>query len=173
MSRTLRYQSENFSVYSDVFRSDSTGATEEIEYIDQPQVVIAVPTLATGEVLLVEQWRPLLNRTILECPGGKIEDGEGVEEAIRREMSEEVGMVPAQVRRLGDFFSSVGSSTERIHCVVASEMRRTDRSAADARRMSLRRFTEEQLREMVRNGILADGKTYIALTFYFASGSGR
>lgn len=172
MTRARRYQSKNFTVYSDVFRSDATGATEEIEYIDQPQVVIAVPVLSTGEILLVEQWRPLLNQTILECPGGKMEEGESVEDTIRREMSEEVGMVPAHIRRMGEFYPSVGSSTERIHCVVATGMRSTDRSAADAYRMTLRRFTVAALTERVREGILVDGKTHIALSYYLTTGFG-
>src|SRR5690606_22976074 len=151
-----------------VFRSDTTGARQEIEYIEQPPVVIAVPLLHTGQILLVEQWRPLLNRAILECPGGKLEPGESVEDAIRREMAEEVGLFPDRIERLGDFYTSVGSSTERIHCVIASQMRDTDRSAADTRRMSLRCFEPAALRALLRRGILPDGKTNIALNHFFA-----
>lgn len=169
MSKTLRYRSKNFAIYSDVFRSDVTGAIEEIEFVDQPQVVIAVPVLSTGELLLVEQWRPLLNQTILECPGGKVEQGEAVDDAIRREMSEEVGLLPARVEYMGRFFSSVGNSTEAIHCVVASGMQETERSAADTKKMILRRFSEEELMERIQQGILPDGKSHIALAYYFAT----
>src|SRR5690606_6357665 len=156
------------AVCSAVFRSDATGARQEMEYVKQPPVVIAVPLLRTGQILLVEQWRPLLNRAVLECPGGKLEPGESVEDAIRREMSEEVGLVPARIERLGDFYTSVGSSTERIHCVIASQMRDTDRSAADTRRMSLRCFEPAALRSLVQREILPDGKAHIALGHFFA-----
>lgn len=168
MNKGLRYRSKNFAVYSAVFRSDPTGAREEMEYIEQPPVAIAVPLLPSGQILLVEQWRPLLNQTMLECPGGKLEPGESIQDAIRRELSEEVGMVPDRIEPLGAFYTSVGASTERIHCVIASQMRNTTRSAADTKRMSLRYFQPAELHTLLQRGILPDGKTNIALNHFFA-----
>ncbi|MGW2082483.1 NUDIX hydrolase [Streptomyces sp. NPDC001939] len=169
MNREKIHQAKNFALYSGVFSTPESGEIRKISYIDQPGVAIAVPILQDGSIMLVEQWRPLAGQTLLECPGGKVETGETLEMGLRRELSEEVGLCPATLHPLGHFYSSVGASTERIHCFVAADFSPAARSAKDKERIILKKFKETELLDIVRNTILPDGKTQIALTSYFAS----
>ena len=109
------------------------------------------------------------SRTLLECPGGKVAPGESPEEAIRRELSEEVGLYPRALSLLGSFFTSVGTSTEQIYCFVAEDFEERTIRDEDRERMNIERFSVDALREMFETGIMADGKTEIALSRYLRS----
>src|SRR5205823_5976602 len=54
--------------------------------------VRAVVLDADGRVLLVEYRRPIGDETWWGTPGGGIDPGEGVEDALRRELHEELGL---------------------------------------------------------------------------------
>ena len=90
------YQAKDFSVHIGEFEYNFAHERRELQYISQPPVVIAVPVTRQGKILLVEHWRRILDKITLECPGGKVEPGEDIDEAIRRELSEEIGVQPKQ-----------------------------------------------------------------------------
>jgi ADP-ribose pyrophosphatase len=168
------FTSHNFSVEQRNLVYDFDGHRKNIDVVVQPDTVIAVPVLDSGDIVMVEHWRPILDRTLLECPGGKVEAGETLEGAMRRELSEEIGLRPRKLTKLGSFFTSVGTSTERISCFIAEGLDAGGaRDKADSRRMHLRNFSQRELRSILDKGILSDGKSEIALSRYFKHGSTR
>lgn len=74
------------------------------------------------ETLLVEQYRPPMQRVTLEFPAGLIDDGELAEDAALRELREETGFVgercstPPLVSRAVTM--SPGMTSESVHVVV-------------------------------------------------------
>lgn len=168
MNEHMIYKAKNFSVRSAVFYRPETSEEREITYVDQPAVAIAIPLLSDGRIVFAEQWRPLVGGLLLECPGGKVEHNESPEEALRRELSEEIGLAPGKIRKLGNYYSSVGASTERIFFFVASELTRTPRRAKDKQEIKLIYSTQEETRARLRRAEFADGKTWLALCNYFS-----
>jgi ADP-ribose pyrophosphatase len=162
------YKARNFTVRSATFARPGAAEERELVYIDQPPVAIAIPLLADGRIVMAEQWRPLVGDVLLECPGGKVEGNESPEDALRRELSEEIGFAPGKIRKLGDFFSSVGASTEHIFYYVASELTQVKRRPKDKEEIRLVYLTEDEARERLHRAMFPDGKTRLALFTYFS-----
>ncbi len=53
-----------------------------------------------GRILLIHRNVP--GRVQWELPGGKVENGETIEEAAKREMKEELGVAVTIIRKLGE-----------------------------------------------------------------------
>lgn len=164
--KELLHLSKNFSVVRDALIYNDDAEVRITEYIEQPPVVIAVAVVADS-VVLVEHLRPILNERLLECPGGKADPGESLEEAMRRELSEEVGLRTHRVTELGSFYSSVGTSTERIHIFRAEALEQGQRSASDAKRMRIVRVPIDDVKRRMSVEPFRDGKTQIALALSF------
>ncbi len=83
-------------------------------------------------VVLVEQFRiGALNHPggawLLECVAGMVEEGESVEDVIRREAIEEAGCTVTELIRLYEFYPAPGGSSERVALYLA----KTDASKAE------------------------------------------
>lgn len=165
MSDEILLRSKNFEVRRTRCTYPNDGQTEVIEYINQPPVVIAVAVEAQARIVLLEHVRPILGTTLLECPGGKVADGESLEEAMYRELSEEVGGRPSKLEKVGSFFTSVGISTEKVHVFLAEDLVLEQPNPDNTGSMRVVQRTFDDLRAMLAGGMLHDGKTQIALSF--------
>ena len=168
MNNNLIYEAKNFSIREGTFVRSDVIEQKDIVYVDQPPVSVAIPLLDDGRIVFAEQWRPLVGSVLLECPGGKLEPNESPEDALRRELAEEIGLKPNHVRKLGDYFSSVGASTEHIYLFVASSLQPVERRAKDKEEIKLVYLTQVEARDRLRSSAFLDGKTMLALYRFFA-----
>jgi ADP-ribose pyrophosphatase len=92
---------------------------------------------AAGEVVLVEQYRPPVNRKVVELPAGLSGDIAGKEnetllEAAQRELLEETGYVAARWTELLSGYSSPGLTDESITLFLAEGLRREGPGGGDS-----------------------------------------
>src|SRR5687767_14179290 len=78
-----------------------------------PDYVAIVARTPGGRVLLVRQHRPVVDQDTIELPSGHVEAGETPEEAARRELLEETGMVAGEMELLGVMSPDVGRLLNR------------------------------------------------------------
>jgi len=64
---------------------------------------VVVPVLTDGQILTQRMYRHGPRRMCLSFPGGFLDPGETPEQAARREMAEESGLVACRLIALGDF----------------------------------------------------------------------
>ncbi len=126
----------------------------------------------TGRIVLVEQFRyPTLEQGggwIVETVAGMIDDGETAEQAIRREVREEIGYEPTSVVHIATFYLSPGALSERIFLYsaqVAEAGRVGGAGGVGDEDIALREYTPAQLWAALDRGELVDAKTLIAATW--------
>lgn len=97
------------------------------EVVGHPGAVAVVAVDDDGAVLLVRQWRHAAGRALLEIPAGTLDRGEGgatedPDRAARRELEEETGFRAGSWRKLGEFWTAPGFTTELMHLYLATDL---------------------------------------------------
>lgn len=96
---------------------------EAVERINAESVVLVVPITAAGELILIKQYRPALDRVVVELPAGLVDNGETPEKAATRELVEETGHSSENMRLLISASMSTGIHGEPWHVFVATNVR--------------------------------------------------
>lgn len=95
------------------------GKTAKREIVKHPGAVGIIPITEAGNILLVEQFRKPLERSLLEIPAGKLEAGEEPALTAKRELEEETGYRAKEWSYLTSFYTAPGFSDELIHLYMA------------------------------------------------------
>ena len=91
------------------------GTADDYFVVELPDWAMVCPRIADGRFVLVEQYRPPVERTVLEFPAGRIEAGETADLSIRRELIEETGHRATRLVPLGSYFTDTGRLNNRTH----------------------------------------------------------
>jgi len=99
---------------------DNTHAMRDIVI---PRDAVAILALDdTNHVHFVRHSRPAVNATLIEIPAGIIEPSETPEVTARRELLEEVGILPGKLKKLVSYYHAEGYSTGVITIFLATEL---------------------------------------------------
>ncbi len=80
---------------------------------------ISIVAFHDEKLLLLREFRMSVNRTIFNLCAGMIEDGETIEECIRRELYEETGLTIKQIRTiLPPSYAAVGISDTKTYIAI-------------------------------------------------------
>lgn len=97
------------------------GDDVEREIVGHDDAVAIVPVTGDRRVVLLRQYRQAVRRHLLEIPAGTLDvDGEGPEQAARRELAEETGYRCDHLEYLVTFENSAGWTDERTHVYLAT-----------------------------------------------------
>ena len=138
--------------------------------VEHPGAVAAVP-VEDGpdgpQVVLVRQWRPALRALLLEIPAGKLDvPGEPPDDAMHRELAEEIQRTSGRLVKLATFLNSPGFSTELTHVYIALDLSPCDRPEAakeEEQDMTIERVPLADTGRMIAAGEIVDAKTIIGL----------
>lgn len=135
------------------------------EYIRHQGAVVIIPVLDSGELILERQFRYPLRRVFLEFPAGKIDEGEEVLMAGKRELFEETGYTASDWRHLGMLHPCIGYSDERIEVFIARGLQQTaaGQHLDEGEFVELLTLSLDAALQAVRCGEITDGKTIAAL----------
>jgi ADP-ribose pyrophosphatase len=105
------YQGRVFTVTRDRIKLPR-GGEMDMEAVRHPGSVVLLPMPDAEHVVLVRQYRYVIDRWVWELPAGTLHGGEAPEAAAVRECAEETGLLPDHVERLGAFYPSPGFCDE-------------------------------------------------------------
>jgi ADP-ribose pyrophosphatase len=139
------------------------GVTGTREVIRHRGSVAALPVHADGSVVLVRQYRHAVADHVWELPAGRLDPDETPETGIRRELVEEVGLVPGSLEKVSTFFTTPGFCDEVMHLFRATRLESVEARPEEDERIVAGRFGLEQALAMIRAGEVREGKTLVAL----------
>lgn len=116
-----------------------------------------------GKMVMVRQYRKPAQRVMLEVPAGKIDPGEKPETTAARELKEETGYMPKNVKFMMRFYPSVGYSEEVLHLYLCTGLTAGETNFDENEAIDVEEYEPETLYNMVMNGKIEDAKTIIAI----------
>lgn len=141
------------------------GNQSKREIVNHPGAVAIIAITKEGKMVLVEQYRKPLERSIVEIPAGKLEPGEEPAVTARRELEEETGYGCIELNYLQTFATSPGFADEVIHLFVAKDLYKIEEKAEldEDEFVELLEVTVEEAEQMVANEQIYDAKTAFAV----------
>ena len=155
-------------------RSDGRWVTEQRETYDRGNGATLLPyDRARRTVLLTRQFRyPVYvnghpDGLLLEAAAGLLDD-DSPEDAVRREVEEELGITVGEVQHVFDVFMSPGSVTERLHFYAApyvpgDRIGRGGGIEEEGEDIEVVELPFDEALQMVDDGRIADAKTVMLL----------
>ena len=141
------------------------GMAATMEIVRHRGSVVLIPQPRRHEVILIRQYRYVLNRYIWELPAGTLEVGERPDRAARRECEEEIGLRPTRIARLGSYYPTPGFCDEHMTFFLCTGLVRPAKPAqGDADEdIEPRTFSLARAWSLVRAGDIVDMKTVLGL----------
>ena len=144
------------------------GRVVKMECVRHRGSVVLLPMSAPDRILLVRQYRYVVDRWLWELPAGTLEPNEGAHAAALRECHEEVGKIAGHAQKLLSLFPSPGFCDEEMNFFLLTNLR--DRHPGEAAPhqdpdeiLNVKEFSVKDVREMIRDGEIADMKTVVGI----------
>jgi ADP-ribose pyrophosphatase len=145
------------------------GRLVKMEVVRHRGSVVLLPMAARDRILLVRQYRYVVDRWLWELPAGTLEPGESLDAAALRECHEEVGKIAGHAKKLSSFFPSPGFCDEVMNFFLLTDLRdRLPHEAAPHQDpdeiLNVKEFSVDEVRAMIKAGEIFDMKTALGLT---------
>ncbi len=147
--------------------------TMERETVRHPGAVSILPVLDENRLVLIENFRHTVGRSILEIPAGTLEPDEPPEECAYRELLEETGYRAKEMNFVRSFYTTPGFTDERMWFFVARDLTLETPDRDPGEWIQVRIVTREDVEEMLEGPHLVDAKTILALQWWQFVYSGR
>ncbi len=144
------------------------GITSIRECVSAPGGV-AILAVIDHKVLLVKQYRYVVQEETIELPAGKIEPNEDLAICALRELEEETGYSAKEMKKIFTFYPTPGFCSEVLHIYEAKNIFKLDTpKAMDEDEVINSYFLDlEEAYKQVLDGTIKDSKTMIAIQYAY------
>lgn len=134
--------------------------------VELPSSACAMAITEDNEVVMVNQYRHAVGETILEIPGGFIDEGEDMEKAIARELLEETGYEFTKFNYLGKIAANPGLLDNYTHLFLARGGKKTGVQQLDHNEdIEMITISLEEMRRMLQQNEIKQS-LHMACVFY-------
>lgn len=166
ISRTLVHKGAVIDLYDDEMKF-ADGSIRHYDFISHNGASCVIPILPDGRILMVKQYREVLDRYTLEIPAGKRDGDEDFALCAMRELKEETGFECDKIEPLMVLNTTVAFCNEIIYVYIAfvnssQGLQHLDEDEfIDVFPMELSELTDK-----IYKGELRDSKTVSAILAY-------
>ena len=130
---------------------------------------ISIVAFHDGKLLLLREFRMSVNRTIFNLCAGMIEEGESIEECIRRELYEETGL---SVKKIGTIlppsYAAVGISDTKTYIAIVDAEGEFSDHTSDNEMIQAQFYSKEEVQKLLETEEFSSRSQIIA--YFFVQG---
>ncbi|WP_188206078.1 NUDIX hydrolase [Alkalibacillus aidingensis] len=142
------------------------GESSKRELVFHPGAVAVIAVTDEGKIVMVEQYRKALEKSIIEIPAGKLEPGESPEITAERELEEETGYQVDSLTYVMSYYTSPGFADEKIYIYHATGLRPSSKRSLDVDEfVELKEVTIDEALEFIKQEKIHDAKTIHAIYY--------
>jgi ADP-ribose pyrophosphatase len=167
-----KYKSSIFRVTED-HAVDPDGFEIKRAIIRHGGSAVMMPVDEKGRILLVRQYRLPARAKLWELSAGRVDEGETVLQAAKRELGEETGYRAKKWTKLASFFVSPGFLEEKMTVYLAQDLSEGEKHFMEDERIETKWFSSREVDEMVRTGKIMDAKTMVGFLIWKRYVSGK
>jgi ADP-ribose pyrophosphatase len=153
------------------------GRVVKMECVRHRGSVVLLPMTAHDRILLVRQYRYVVDRWLWELPAGTLEENETPHAAALRECHEEVGRIAGRAEKLLSLYPSPGFCDEEMNFFVLTDLRHRlagepapEQDADEI--LTVKEFPVPDVLDMVKAGEISDMKTVVGMMLIGVSRKG-
>ncbi len=159
---------ENFYDYFVASRRDIENLGYKTEKVDAVKVVPYYIKNKKVYVVLIKEYRHAINKSLYGTVAGLVENNESTEDAITREIEEEIGASVLSLKKVQKgSYSSVGMSDENIECFYANVELNKKQKLDSNEQISLKVIEFDNLLDFVDKNSVDLPSALLLKMFYF------
>ncbi|WP_353069307.1 NUDIX hydrolase [Tunturibacter empetritectus] len=170
ISSKLSYKGKVFSVFTDKVQEPGGHLnTRDVIRHNGSVVILAVDESknpADPDIILERQYRHAAGQLLIELPAGRVEPGEAILAAAKREMIEETGYRAKRWTLLTKYFASPGFLGEWMQIYLARDLREGASAPELDENIEVFRLPLSEALALIADNKIHDGKTLIGLMLY-------
>jgi ADP-ribose pyrophosphatase len=160
-SRSIKFTNPWWSYLLDMYALPS-GKGGEYHYVHTNGSSMVIPVQGDGKILLVNQYRYLLDRESLEFPCGSVKEGATYDQTAWQELAEETGYSAQILLLAGEFNPYNGITDEMCRVYIGRELGYVGENPDETEEFELVPLSPEEIDAKIRDGVIWDGMTIAA-----------